>query len=155
MQGADIFTTPVNIEVQWASEATIAAVERVGGVITTRFYDKVSVQVLSDPMNFFKLGKAIPRCSLPPVDAIEYYTDPKFRGYLADPEKVAEERFKLSQKYGYELPDLRENPKYDMLVQRKDPRQIFWGLNPGWVVCLKDRVVLKPKDKDWIDFYHS
>ena len=155
MQGADIFSTPVNIEVQWASEATIAAVERLGGVITTRYYDKISVQALSNPKSFFKLGIPIPRCALPPQDAIEYYTDPKFRGYLADPEKVAEERFKLSQKYGYELPDLTENPKYEMFLKRKDPRQIFWGLNPGWVICMKDRVVLKPKDQDYVDFYQS
>ena len=154
-QGADIFCTPVNIEVQWTCEASIAAIERVGGVITTRYYDGISVQALSDALTFFKRGVPIPRCPLPPSDAIEYYTDPKSRGYLADPEEIIKERFKLAQKYGYELPDLSQNPLYDMLLKRKDPRQIFWGLNPGWVVCLKDKVVIKPKEEDYIEYYKS
>ena len=140
---------------QWTCEASIAAVERVGGVITTRYYDMVSVQALYDPVKFFKLGMPIPRCALPPSDAIEYYTDPKFRGYLADPEKVAEERYKLAQKYGYELPDLTKSPNYEMLKKRKDPRQIFYGLNPGWVVCMRDKVVIKPKDQEYVDYYNS
>lgn len=154
-EGADIFTTPVNIEVQWTSEACIAAIERVGGVITTRYYDNISVQALTDALAFFKKGIPIPRCALPPQDAVEYYTDPKFRGYLADPEKIVEERFKLAQKYGYKLPDLSQSPKYEMLLKRKDPRQIFWGLNPGWVICLKDKVVLKPKDAEYLEYYKS
>merc|ERR1719210_1244009 len=37
--GIDNFQAKINIEVQWASEAAIAAVEKWGGVITTRFYD--------------------------------------------------------------------------------------------------------------------
>ena len=154
-QGADVFSTPVNIEVQWTCEASIAAIERVGGVITTRYYDNISVHALSDALEFFKRGIPIPRCSLPPSDAIEYYTDPKMRGYLADPEEIIKERFKLAQKYGYELPDLSQSPLYDMLLKRKDPRQIFWGLNPGWVVCLKDKVVIKPKEEDYIEYYKS
>ena len=38
-EGADCFESKVNIEVQHASEATIAAVERNGGVITTAYFD--------------------------------------------------------------------------------------------------------------------
>lgn len=34
-----------------------------------------------------------------------------------------------------------------MLTERKDPRQIFYGLNPGWVVSLKDRIILTPKEQ--------
>ena len=149
------FVAQVNIEVQAASEATIAAVERVGGVITTRFYDMECVQAMSEPLHFFRKGLPIPRCSLPPRDAIEYYSDPRKRGYLADPEKVAEARFELAQKYGYELQDLSESPKFEMLKMRKDPRQIFYGLAPGWFVSLKDEVIIKPVPQKYKEYYES
>lgn len=59
--------TPVNIEVQYASELVIAAVERVGGVITTRYYDLLSVFAKSDPYAFFERGLPIPRGKKPPL----------------------------------------------------------------------------------------
>jgi len=92
---------------------------------------------------------------LPPQDAIEYYTDPKFRGYLADPDLIAEERLVLAQKYGYVLPDLSKDPKRELLLMRKDPRQIFFGLSPGWVINLRDKCILKPKDKVLRDYYNN
>ncbi|XP_067123357.1 large ribosomal subunit protein uL15m-like, partial [Centruroides vittatus] len=104
---------------------------------------------------FIFLGIPIPKRKLPPEDAIKYYTDPKFRGYLADPEKIAEERFILSQKYGYKLPDISKDPQYEMLTFRKDPLQIFEGLEPGWVVNLTDKTILRPKDKDLQEFYST
>lgn len=42
-QGADIFAAKINIEVQRATEGAIAAIERNGGVITTSFYDPISL----------------------------------------------------------------------------------------------------------------
>lgn len=42
-QGADIFAAKINIEVQRASEGAIAAIERNGGVISTSFYDPISL----------------------------------------------------------------------------------------------------------------
>lgn len=42
-KGADIFCAKVNLEVQRASEAAIAAVERNGGVISTSYYDPRSL----------------------------------------------------------------------------------------------------------------
>lgn len=42
-QGADIFAAKINIEIQRASEGAIAAIERNGGVITTSFYDPISL----------------------------------------------------------------------------------------------------------------
>lgn len=90
---------------------------------------------------------------IPPADAIEYYTDPTKRGYLANPQKVSEERLVLAQKYGYELPAIENDSNYDMLTERKDPRQIFYGLNPGWVVNLKDKVILKPQEEELIKYY--
>lgn len=92
---------------------------------------------------------------IPPPDAIEYYSNAANRGYLADPEQISEERFVLAQKYGYKLPKIEEDPDYEMLTERKDPRQIFYGLHPGWVVNLKDKVILKPKDEELLEYYAS
>lgn len=92
---------------------------------------------------------------IPPPDAIEYYTSAEMRGYLADPEKISQERLKLAQKYGYILPAIENDSNYDWLCERKDPRQIFYGLEPGWVVNLKDNCILKPKDKELLQFYAS
>nr|SVE84165.1 EOG090X03LH [Daphnia pulex] len=154
-EGLDNFKGKVNIEVQHASEQVIAAIERNGGVITTAFYDPVSLLAMRDPMKFFISGIPIPKRQTPPEDAIEYYTDPRNRGYLADPDLVALERFKLAQKYGYELPDLKNDPELAMLLERKDPRQIFYGLNPGWVVNLKDKKIFEPEDEKLLEYYKT
>ncbi|XP_023703205.1 39S ribosomal protein L15, mitochondrial [Cryptotermes secundus] len=154
-EGADIFKAKVNIEVQWASEPVIAAIERNGGVITTAYYDVHSLWAVINPKHFFNKGEAIPRRMLPPEDAVDYYTNPANRGYLADPEKISWERLVLAQKYGYQLPVLENDPDYAMLTQRKDPRQIFLGLEPGWVVNLRDRCILKPTDEQLKEFYCS
>jgi len=74
------------------------------------------------------------------------------RGYLADPIKVKEERELLAQKYGYELPDLSNNLLMNL---RKDPRQVFYGLEPGWLVNLRDKEILRPTDEELIDYYKS
>lgn len=92
---------------------------------------------------------------LPPADCLEYYSSAETRGYLADPEKVSQARLALAQKYGYELPKIEEDPDYEMLMERKDPRQLFYGLHPGWVVNLKDKLILKPKSDYLKEFYAS
>lgn len=177
-EGADIFKAKINIEVQWASELVIATIEKNGGTITTAYYDHHSLQAILNTKKFFERGKCtykkfkdifslafskridclgvpIPRRMIPPQDAIEYYTNPAKRGYLADPEKISEERLVLAQKYGYALPKIEDDPDYKMLTQRKDPRQIFYGLNPGWVVNLKDKVILKPQEEELLQHYAS
>lgn len=154
-EGLDIFSAKINIEVQWASEPVIAAIEKNGGVITTAYYDPHSLLLLKNPKKFFESGQAIPRRMIPPPDAIEYYTSAEMRGYLADPEKISQERLKLAQKYGYTLPTIENDLDYNLLCERKDPRQIFHGLEPGWVVNLKDKCILKPKDKELLQFYAS
>lgn len=63
--------------------------------------------------------------------------------------------FFFFQKYGYELPDIKSSPDKDMLLERKDPRQIFYGLEPGWVVNMKDKVIVKPTDPVLKEFYAS
>ena len=145
----------INIEVQWTDEMTIAAIERNGGTIITKYYDLESISAAKNPMSFFKRGVPIPRVKLPPEDALEYYMNPQNRGYLADPEKVAEARVELSQKYGYQLPDLSQDPDKEMLTQRKDPRQLFYGLEPGWLVNMVDRTILKPTEEDFKEYYRS
>jgi len=158
-EGADQFSAKVNLEIQHVeSEVAIAAIERNGGTVTTRFFDPPSLFALRDPEKFFTKGIPIPRCALPPQDAVAYYINPKNRGYLADPREVAKARLDTAQKYGYRLPDLHaENDAevLEVLLARKDPRQIFYGLWPGWVVNLKDKVIIKPKDPELNEFYAS
>ena len=55
-EGANVFKAKVNIEVQYAKEPVIAAIERNGGVITTAYYDVTSVIALKDPFDFFSKG---------------------------------------------------------------------------------------------------
>jgi large subunit ribosomal protein L15 len=156
LQGADIFTARVSIEVQWAAETTIAAIERAGGTITTRFYDLASVSAMVDPELHFSKGLVIPRCKLPPQDAIEYYTSPSNRGYLADPASIMQARLELSQKYGYQLPKVVPGEwLHTMLARRKDPRQIWFGLEPGWAVNLTDKCIVKPTQEQLKEYYRS
>ncbi|XP_034023338.1 39S ribosomal protein L15, mitochondrial [Thalassophryne amazonica] len=154
-EGADIFAAKVNIEVQRASEGAIAAVERNGGVITTSFYDPISLEILIKPVPFFLRGKPIPRRMLPGEDMVPYYTDPESRGYLADPEKIQQARLELAKKYGYILPDISKDELYHMLSMRKDVRQIFFGLSPGWVVSMSEKKILKPTDEKLLQYYNS
>ncbi|XP_012274615.1 39S ribosomal protein L15, mitochondrial [Orussus abietinus] len=154
-EGEDLFKAKINIEVQWATEPVIAAIERNGGVISTAYYDAHSLCAVINPEKWFKKGEPIPRRLLPPMDCLEFYSSAATRGYLADPEKVSQERFILSQKYGYFLPKIEDDPDYEMLIKRKDPRQIFFGLEPGWVVSLKDKAIFKPKAEYLKEFYAS
>lgn len=90
---------------------------------------------------------------LPSEDTIEYYTSPTSRGYLADPEEIAQQRFVLSQKYGYQHKPVDQNDP--LFSERKDPRQIFYGLEPGWIVNLVDKCILKPQDQRLEEFFRS
>jgi len=135
--------------VQCASERSIAAVEKAGGAITTRFFDSTSVAAMADVEEHFRRGLVIPRCKLPPKDAVEYYTDPGNRGYLASLPAIMDARLQLSQKYGYRLPEAVPGGwLHRALANRKDPFQIWFGLEPGWVICLADKCILKPTDPD-------
>lgn len=42
-----------------------------------------------------------------------------------------------------------------MLTTRKDPRQVFLGLEPGWLVNLRDKVILRPTDEVLQAYYKS
>lgn len=145
-EGANTFKGKLNIEVQHANELVIATIEKNGGIIRTAYYDPHSLQALRNPRKWFEKGTPIPRRMIPPQDAIEYYTNPKNRGYLADPEAVSRERLVLAQKYGYELPKIEDDPDYSMLNESKDARQIFYGLEPGIVVNLRNKTFIKSKE---------
>ncbi|XP_063701243.1 large ribosomal subunit protein uL15m [Culicoides brevitarsis] len=147
-EGADMFKAKINIEVQHATELAIAMIEKHGGVIRTAYYDTHSLQALVNPEKFFKRGVPIMKRMIPPRNAVDYYTDPKNRGYLADPDEISKHRLVLAQKYGYELPKIEEDPDYEMLTRAKDPRQVFYGLETGWVVSLKDKAIIKPVKND-------
>lgn len=154
-EGADIFAAKINIEVQRATEGAIAAIERNGGIITTSFYDPISLDILIKPVPFFMRGQPIPKRLLPGEDMVPYYTAAEHRGYLADPEKIQQARLDLAQKYGYTLPDISKDELYHMLAMRKDARQIFFGLAPGWVVNMSEKKILKPTDEKLIEYYSS
>ncbi|XP_053715728.1 39S ribosomal protein L15, mitochondrial [Synchiropus splendidus] len=154
-EGADIFAAKINIEVQRASEGAIAAIERNGGVITTSFYDPISLDILIKPVPFFLRGQPIPKRMLPGQDMVPYYRSPENRGYLADPDQVQQARLALAKKYGYTLPDISRDELYHMLSTRKDVRQIFFGLSPGWVVNMAEKKILKPTDEKLLKYYSS
>lgn len=63
-RGANIFKAKVNIEVQWASELVIAAIEKAGGVITTAYYDQHSLQAMVNARKFFERGKLKVNCKM-------------------------------------------------------------------------------------------
>lgn len=112
-RGADALTTPINIVVSRASAAAIAAVEGLGGTVTTRFYTKYAIHRIrqgktapfvslkwdpegmgspalnkigmgSDPIQRVK-GMGFQYRLPDPTSRkdIEYYRDPAKRGYLA------------------------------------------------------------------------
>lgn len=154
-EGLDAFRAPLVLEVQHAPEHVIAAVERAGGRLVTRFFDLQSVEALQDPRRFFRRGLPLPRCRLPPHEAVEAYADPRRRGYLAAPDAVEAAREELAQKYGYALPAAPGPGEalYEAWAMRKSQRQVFYGLQPGWLVSLADRTVYKPQDAQINDYY--
>lgn len=46
----------MNLEVQWASQTAIAAVEKAGGRIRTAYYDAAALEAAIDPEKWFLLG---------------------------------------------------------------------------------------------------
>ncbi len=113
----------------------------------------VILEILIKPVPFLMSGEPIPKRLLPGEDLLPYYTDASNRGYLADPDKAQAARLCLAKKYGYTIPDITTDTFFEMLVQRKDPRQIFFGLSPGWVVNMADKKILKPTNDKVLQYY--
>ena len=45
--------------------------------------------------------------------------------------------------------------KFYKLILLQDPRQIFYGLEPGWIVSMQDKTIFKPSHPDLNDVYAS
>lgn len=149
--GSNCFKARVDIEVQKVlNESCIAAIERNGGSITCRYYDRNSLEAMFNAEAWFTAGKPIPMCGLPPLSLFEYYTNPDSRGYLSNPADLDNSKVALAQKFGYEFPEAKQDG-----VLTKDPRQIFFGLEPGWLVNLTRRQIYRPTNPKHVEYYHS
>ena len=101
---------------------------------------------------FFSTARPLPVCKTPTGDVLEYYSSGKGRGYLADSADVDEQREELAQKYGYILPELSDRVK-QLSLQKKNKLQIFHGLEPGWIINLTDKEIIKPTSPELKEFY--
>ncbi|KAL3097465.1 hypothetical protein niasHS_003913 [Heterodera schachtii] len=150
-EGEEIFSTPINLEVQWASCTAIAAIERAGGRIRTAYYDTESLKAMSDAEKWFRTGKPIPRRKHPPYSLMEYYMDPDYRGYLANPEDIETSRVRLADIVGYTL--VTGPPPFEN--EQKRPDQVFLGLEPGQLVSLEDEKVFEPTHPTLVEYYRG
>ncbi|CAJ0596041.1 unnamed protein product [Cylicocyclus nassatus] len=148
-EGADIFTYKIDIEVQYASQSAISAIERAGGRIRVAYYDPESLQAAVDPRTWFRLGKPVPARKAPPPSLLEYYTDPLNRGYLADFHELGKARQRLGLVRGYKVPD------EETRLGDKGPTQVFYGIPPGALVSLADKKVFLPTNPIVRDYYHK
>eukprot|EP00127_Corallochytrium_limacisporum_P007336 Clim_evm23s247 gene=Clim_evmTU23s247 len=80
--GADKLHSKIDITVTRASEEAIAAVEALGGDVTTRYYGRVGWQYLMHPGKYYGLPTPKPVVNIPSIRTRAYYEDPKNRGYI-------------------------------------------------------------------------
>ncbi|BFZ64360.1 YmL10 [Saitoella coloradoensis] len=99
--GAEKFTTPITIYVSRASDTAIAAVEAAGGKIYTVYHNRLGLRSLLKPYKFAERG--LPKQAQPTRrDMIEYYKNPKKRGFLANEEEGKNEYHALLALKGVE-----------------------------------------------------
>ncbi|CAG8452941.1 8868_t:CDS:2 [Ambispora gerdemannii] len=73
------------VQISRAAPSAIRAIEQVGGHITCRYYNRLALRVVLHPEKFWR----IPKFALPLRQKdIDYYTNPRNRGYLADPKEL-------------------------------------------------------------------
>jgi large subunit ribosomal protein L15 len=152
-EGAEIFAAKINIEVQWANQMTIGAIEKAGGKIRTAYYDLESLRAAVDPQKWFKDGNPIPGRKRPPYSLMSYYADPNNRGYLADDSDITKSEQRLAEILEYERnvdPDLAELWE----KEHKKPNEVFLGLKPGSLVSLADKKVFEPTHPAIIDYFN-
>uniref|UniRef100_A0A0N5AL37 Large ribosomal subunit protein uL15m n=1 Tax=Syphacia muris TaxID=451379 RepID=A0A0N5AL37_9BILA len=145
-EGVDVFSACINLEVQWASQAAIAAVERAGGNIRTAYYDVQSLQAVVNPKKWFLEGNVIPRRKAPPAELMLYYMDPKNRGYLAKKDEIETAEKDLADLYGYERKRIKN-------LEEKAVDQVFYGIPSGSIVSLTDKKVFVPTDEKLRRYY--
>jgi len=68
--GKERVRTPINIEISRASEAAIAAIEAVGGEVTTVHYNKLSLRTLLKPHKYTTNQRSSSSSELLPVSAV-------------------------------------------------------------------------------------
>lgn len=112
------------------------------------------VNIAFNHCRFFLTGKPIPTCKTPTSDVLEYYCSARARGYLADIDDVKKDRTELAQKYGYQLPSLSQQVQ-ELASEKKTALQIFYGLQPGWIVNLADEEIIKPTDGKLLNLYNT
>ncbi|CAI4231278.1 unnamed protein product [Auanema sp. JU1783] len=147
-EGADDFTHKIDIEVQYASQSAIAAVEKAGGRIRTAYYDVQSLEAAVDPQSWFKKGLPVPPRRAPPTSLLEYYLSPLNRGYLSKDEEINEMRKKLSLVMGYDH-------TAELVGETKSPNQIFHGIPAGSVVSLADKKIFGPTREELKKYYEG
>ncbi|KAG2184715.1 hypothetical protein INT43_000628 [Umbelopsis isabellina] len=95
--GAEDFHVPVNIVVSRASRKAIEAIEKAGGSVTCTYYNNLALKVMKDPVEWMS-KRRVPKFAQPvKTKDIDWYSDPKNRGYLADPEAIMTEKAALKE----------------------------------------------------------
>jgi len=109
-------------------------------------------------------GRPIDKRMLPTVSdqksdkLYTYYSDPSKRGYLSDPEEIEAARKKLYEDHGkvYDKDEFHKHfEKIDSETMKKHPRQIFYGLDAGMLVNIKDKVIYEPVTEEVDEFYRD
>ena len=78
-RGSERITTPLVLEVSRASQAAIAAMESIGGEVTTIHLNRLALRALLKPHKF----ELLPKRAGPPPRLLTYYRSFKNRGYLS------------------------------------------------------------------------
>uniref|UniRef100_A0A1I7UEK8 Large ribosomal subunit protein uL15m n=1 Tax=Caenorhabditis tropicalis TaxID=1561998 RepID=A0A1I7UEK8_9PELO len=149
-EGADSFLYSVDIEVQYATQSAIAAVEKAGGRVRTAYYDVESLEAAINPKAWFEKGKVIPKRKAPPPSLMEYYMDAKNRGYLSEETELEKERQLSADVGGYSLPK-----DVNITSSLKAIDQVFHGIPSGSVVSLADKKVFAPKNELHREYYSN
>lgn len=90
--GSDKLTVPIHIEVTRASKNAIEAIERVGGSVTSVYYNKLALRAHLHPEKFL----ALPKVAKPPPSLMPYYLDYNNRGFLSPEIQLRRQLKKLS-----------------------------------------------------------
>lgn len=68
--GAEEFSTKVNLQVSAISTPAREAIEKAGGSVTTVYYNPLGLRALLQPEWFAKKGRLLPRAARPPPKLI-------------------------------------------------------------------------------------
>ena len=72
-QGAEEFNTKVNLQVSAVSVSARDAIEKVGGSVTTVYYNTLGLRALLQPQWFEKKGRLLPRPAKPPPKLVSRF----------------------------------------------------------------------------------